>query len=177
VPSIFSHPAVPLALTAALGSSRVPPRLAVVACVASVVPDLDSLGFMAGIPYGHSLGHRGFTHSISFALLLASLCGAFARHLGARTAVVFAVVFLSAVSHGLLDAMTTGGLGVAFFSPFSNARYFLSWRVILVSPIGVLPFLSERGLAVLKSEWIRIWVPCGLVAGFGASIRWIARTR
>ena len=175
MPSVISHPAVPLALTAALGSALVPPRLAVVACVASVVPDLDSLGFMAGIPYGHPLGHRGITHSLTFALVLASLCAAFARQIGARTPVVFAVVFLSAASHGLLDAMTTGGMGVAFFSPFSNVRYFLPWRVIRVSPIGIVPFLSERGLAVLKSELVWVWAPCGLVAAFGAMIRWIEK--
>ncbi|MBK8609138.1 MAG: hypothetical protein IPL84_04125 [Chitinophagaceae bacterium] len=30
---------------------------------------------------------------------------------------------LAAASHAILDAMTTGGLGVAF-SPFDNTRYF-----------------------------------------------------
>jgi inner membrane protein len=59
-------------------------------------------------------------------------------------------------SHGLLDAMTTGGLGVAFFAPFSAERYFFPWRPILVSPIGIERFLSPRGAAVLMSElqWV-----------------------
>ena len=34
-----------------------------------------------------------------------------------------------------------GGLGVAFFSPFSNARYFLPWR-----PIRVAPGIEESGV-------------------------------
>ena len=59
--------------------------------------------------------------------------------------------------------MTNGGLGVAFFSPFDNRRYFLPWRPILVSPIGVTRFFSHRGLAVLKTEIIWIWLPSILV--------------
>ncbi|HEV8117989.1 MAG TPA: metal-dependent hydrolase [Thermoanaerobaculia bacterium] len=173
--SVLSHPAVPLSLSLALGSARVPPALAAAACAASVLPDIDSLGFAAGIPYGHPLGHRGFTHSISFALLAALAAAAFARRLGSTAAMAFALVFVSAASHGLLDALTTGGLGVAFFSPFSNRRYFFPWRPILVSPIGIVSFVSERGLRVLSSELAWIWLPAGLVAAAGVAIRRIAR--
>src|SRR6267378_8050335 len=42
--------------------------------------------------------------------------------------------FLATASHGLLDAMTNGGLGVAFFAPFCDTRYFLPWQPIVVSP-------------------------------------------
>jgi hypothetical protein len=45
--------------------------------------------------------------------------------------------FLATASHGLLDAMTDGGLGVAFFSPFDKHRYFFPWTPIRVSPIGL----------------------------------------
>ena len=173
--SIISHPAVPLALAVALGRERVSVGLAAVACVASVLPDVDSLGYAAGVPYEHALGHRGFTHSIVFALLTALACSAFAARLGATAPLAFAVVFASTASHGVLDAMTTGGLGVAFFSPFSNARYFLPWRVILVSPIGIGGFLSRRGLMVLGSELRWIWAPTAAVAALGAIIRKVAR--
>jgi inner membrane protein len=66
-------------------------------------------------------------------------------------------------SHGMLDAMTDGGLGVAFFAPFDNARYFFPWRPILVSPIGIAQFFSGYGLDVLLSEFVWIWVPAGMV--------------
>jgi len=72
--------------------------------------------------------------------------------------------FVATASHGFLDAMTNGGLGVAFFSPFDNTRYFLPWRPIVVSPISVNRFFSERGLAVLQSELLWIWIPAGLLA-------------
>jgi inner membrane protein len=52
--------------------------------------------------------------------------------------------------------MTSGGLGVAFFSPWDNTRYFLPWRPIKVSPIGIENFFSEWGWKVIKSELV--WI-------------------
>jgi len=52
---------------------------------------------------------------------------------------------------------------VAFFSPFDNQRYFFPWRPILVSPIGVTRFFSHRGLMVLQSEILWIWLPSMLL--------------
>ena len=169
--SAISHPAVPLALAVALGPGRVPPGLTAVACVASVLPDIDSMGFALGIPYGHPLGHRGVTHSLFVALLVGAACIPVASRLGASRLAVFAVVFASAASHGLLDALTTGGLGVAFLAPFSNERFFLPWRVIRVSPIGVAPFFTARGLRVLASELFWIWTPCVVLAAAGLALR------
>ncbi|HEU4994167.1 MAG TPA: metal-dependent hydrolase [Gemmatimonadaceae bacterium] len=40
------------------------------ACAA--LPDLDAIGFWMGIPYDHMLGHRGLTHSLTFAALIAT---------------------------------------------------------------------------------------------------------
>src|SRR5215468_7802837 len=51
--SVFSHPAVPLALAVAAGPRLAPPALVTAACAASVLPDIDALGFFAGVPYGH----------------------------------------------------------------------------------------------------------------------------
>jgi inner membrane protein len=56
--------------------------------------------------------------------------------------------FLITASHGILDAFTNGGLGIALFSPFDNSRYFFPFRPIQVSPIGA-GFFSMRGLRVL----------------------------
>jgi len=175
VASVLSHPAVPLAIAAAAGRRIVSPELALVAVAASVVPDLDAVGFWAGVPYDSAFGHRGFTHSLTFAVLLALLATPFAERLDARRGAVFAVVFLAAASHGVLDAMTTGGRGVAFFSPFSGRRYFLPWRPIEVSPIGVKGFFSARGGEILGSELVWIWIPAAAVALLGAAWRRGAR--
>lgn len=67
--------------------------------------------------------------------------------------------------------MTTGGMGVALFSPFSSRRYFLPWQVIRVSPIGITQFLSRWGLRVIASEIVWIWLPAALFGVAGALIR------
>jgi inner membrane protein len=173
--SILTHPAVPLALAAACGQRYVSRHLLLAGVVASVLPDLDALGLGLGIPYGDTFGHRGLSHSILFALLLAAGAAQLHRTLRTSPAAAFVVVFISCVSHGLLDACTSGGLGVAFFSPFSNHRYFFPWRPLSVSPLDAGQFLSGWGLRVLRSEVIWVWLPCALVGGLGLVLRGAVR--
>lgn len=60
-----------------------------------------------------------------------------------RPPMVFLFLFLSISSHGFLDAATDGGLGIAFFRPFSNYRYFFPWNPIVVSPLSVGRFFYQ----------------------------------
>ena len=82
--------------------------------------------------------------------------------------------FAVTASHGILDAMTDGGRGIAFFAPFDDTRYFLPFRPIKVSPIGIA-FLSTRGLAVLWSELLWVWIPATIIAGATLLIRRLRR--
>ncbi len=141
----------------------------------SVLPDADSIGLRFGIPYGHLFGHRGFSHSLSFAVLCGVVAALAAPLLRSHPGTTFAVVFFSTASHGVLDAMTSGGLGIAFFSPFSNHRYFLPWRPIQVSPLSISAFFSSWGVRVVMSELTFIWLPCMLVGSLGAWFRAIRR--
>ena len=79
--------------------------------------------------------------------------------------------FLLAASHGILDAFTNGGLGIALLSPFDPTRYFFAWTPIEVSPIGVKAFFSKWGLAVMKSELQWIWLPSFMMVVLSAVIR------
>jgi inner membrane protein len=126
-----------------------------------MLPDADVLGLGLGIPYSDLFGHRGFTHSLFFAGLAAlAVTSSFWNKAGVRDLLrVFVCIFAATASHGILDALTDGGLGVAFFAPFDPARYFFPVRPIRVSPIGVGAFLSERGLSVLLSEMLWVWPP------------------
>jgi len=172
--SAFSHAIAALSVGACFYRPGVPKRFWVVGALCAVLPDLDVLGFGLGIPYGDPLGHRGLTHSLSFAAALAGLVTfTFFRHgfPGVGSKPLFAYLFLATASHGFLDAMTEGGLGVAFFAPFSNTRYFLPWTPIRVSPIGVSRFFTDRALAVLKSEFVWIWIPAMLLALVGWGVR------
>tara|TARA_Y100000780_G_C13480407_1_gene338286 strand:- start:227 stop:469 length:243 start_codon:yes stop_codon:yes gene_type:complete len=67
--------------------------------------------------------------------------------------------------------MTNGGLGVALFWPYDNDRYFFPFRPIQVSPIGVKAFFSERGLKVLSSELLWVFLPGVLLAVTGTIAR------
>lgn len=162
--TFLTHPLVPLVMAGGLGRARVTKRLLVAGMLASILPDADVLAFHFHIAYGHPFGHRGFTHSIFFAVLIGLAGLASARAFGVSRVVAFMFLFVSTVSHGLLDALTNGGLGIAFFAPFDNTRYFLPWQVIEVSPITASGFLSARGWAVFRSELEWVWMPI-LAAG------------
>ncbi len=128
-----------------------------------IIPDFDGIGFKLGIPYNHFLGHRGFTHSFLFAALLSIIIVYFffkkEKRFSSSWFFLVGYFFLITATHSLLDACTTGGLGVAFFSPFDTTRYFFPWRVIKVSPIGITQFFSEWGIRVILSELLWVWFP------------------
>jgi inner membrane protein len=163
MPTIFSHAIAGFAL-ARTGKNTAYRTLTLAAALSAVVPDLDGIGFFMGVPYEGFFGHRGFTHSIAFAVLWSSfLVLLFFRKMPWSA---FAVLFLATVSHPLLDMFTDGGLGCALFAPFNNERLFFAWRPIEVSPIGPAAFFSQRGLAVLFSEMKWVWLPsAGLLFG------------
>jgi inner membrane protein len=164
--SAFSHVAVPIALRIAVGKKVVSNRLLVLGMIYSIMPDLDSIAFSLGIPYESPWGHRGFSHSIFFAAVVSVLPGIFYRFFRSRFLVVYSVAFLSMISHGLLDALTTGGLGIAFFWPLNADRHFFPWQVIEVSPLSVQRFFTQKGISVLRSEFYYIWLP-SLFVGLG----------
>jgi inner membrane protein len=159
MPSVISHAAVPLAIGLGLGPRVISRPLLVAGVAASMVPDLD-------VYIGHfwsAIAHRGATHTIVFALL-AALCAALVARLlrtTHHTALLF--VFVATLSHPLLDMFTNGGSGILLFWPLSEVRYFMPWRPIEVSPLGVVRFFSERGLEVLKSEMVWVWAPAVVV--------------
>ncbi len=166
--SAFSHAFVAIALGKTYTGARMPWRFWLLSALCAVGPDVDVVGFAFGIRYGDMLGHRGLTHSLAFALLLALVVVWFAfRAMPRRTRGWWALVtyfFVVTASHGALDALTNGGLGVAFCAPFSATRYFFPWQPVEVSPIGVAPFFSQRGLEVIMSEIVWLWLPAAALA-------------
>lgn len=174
--SAFTHSFVGMILGKALkGRDPLPWRFWVGLAACAALPDLDVVAFRLGIPYDSPWGHRGFTHSILFAAFLGWLVLEVLR-LGEKRFskgwwVLWACLFLATASHGFLDALTNGGMGVAFFWPFDNTRYFLPWRPILVSPVTVQGFFHERAFAILKSEILWVWIPAILLFGL-SRIAW-----
>ena len=166
MPTGITHAFVGLAGAKIFARRKMPLRFWVLAPVCAFLPDLDTLGFRFGIKYGDMLGHRGLTHSLPFALVLSLVVVLlfFREHKPFASRQwwwLWLFFFLVTASQGILDAMTDGGLGVAFFAPFSNERLFLPWRPIVVSPIGVRGFMTYKRHAVraLSSEFLVVWLP------------------
>ena len=166
--SVFAHAVFALAANQAFPAPQRVAKIAAIGMFCAVLPDADVIAFSFGIPYRHVLGHRGITHSLAFAALLAPLLAWLCQpreKLWDRSGILLSIYFfIATASHGLLDAMTTGGAGVAFFAPFENGRHFLPWRFIQVSPIGAGNFFSEWGLRVLKSEFVWVMLPSFIFA-------------
>ena len=171
MPTVFTHAAAAISLGTLFATPPARLRVSAVAALCAVVPDADVVAFRFGIPYDHVLGHRGLTHSLAFALALGGVAAWLVRWPAVPAWRRWAFFSAATASHGLLDAMTDGGLGIAFLAPFSGARYFLPWRPIAVSPISIHGFLSARGLAVMASELRWVWAPAFVLAVCGLVLR------
>ena len=174
MPSVFTHAVA----AAALGTLMVPGRgrLIALGAVCAVLPDVDVVAFLLDVPPRGMLGHRGLTHSIPFAAALAVALAWLVRCLGPGNGQVGAVrlgafLLLATASHGLLDALTDGGLGVAFWAPLSDARSFFPWRPLAVSPISARRFFSSEGIPVMTSEIAVVWIPAALACAAGILLR------
>jgi inner membrane protein len=174
VPSVFSHAVAGLSLGVCFARPETPRFLLALGAACAVLPDLDVTGLAVGFGLDHPLGHRGFSHSILCAGLVATALAAVVRAyrptaLGAAR--LWWYFFAATLSHGLLDAMTNGGRGVAFLAPFSDRRYHFAFRPIEVSPISVREFFTERGATIMANELVWIWLPCLLVAAVALWLR------
>ena len=168
MPTLITHGFVSVAMGNAVARRPMPRGFWPLMIGLALLPDLDVVGFRLGIPYGSFWGHRGISHSLLFALAV-SFAAAMASYRFFRSRFrsrwrLWGLLAAVMLFHPLADAATNGGLGCALLSPIDNTRYFLPWRPIEVSPIGVGSFLTPRGLDVLASEALWIWLPLGALA-------------
>ena len=161
--SAFGHALTAIAIGSGFSKTIHNWKFVFIGIVCSILPDADVISFKLGIAYEAFWGHRGFTHSLLFSFALAVIVMTLfyreEKMFEKRWSLFLLYFFLATISHAVLDAMTNGGHGVAFFSPFSNERYFFLWRPIEVSPLGIGSFFSGRGLTVLKSEICWVGIP------------------
>ena len=173
--SAFSHAVFASGLGAAgAPGGRMPVRYWVALAIIGAAPDLDVVVYPLGLNAPDILGHRGITHALPFTAVFAALVvrlvfrGVEWRRHWVRLWLVF---FAAMSSHAVLDAMTNGGQGIAFFAPFSDARWHFPWQPIRVSPIGLTAFFSIDGLRVLQNELLWVWLPSALLV----VVSWLVR--
>ena len=149
MPTVITHAAVPLCLGLGLGTKVVPPRLLFAGIVLAMLPDADVLAFKFGVAYGNIFGHRGFTHSLLFALVVPILCVLAGRR-WFRASVMRCWLFLT---------------GVGWLWPWSDERFFAPWQVIKVAPFALSRYTTPYGHQVIISELLWVWLPGMVLMG------------
>ena len=159
MPTNITHAIPAIAVGLGLGKKIIPVNVMVTGALISSIPDLDMIGTRYfGIPWDSIYGHRGYTHSISFAMLVALLAASFFNKSSFKK--IFLFFSFCMLSHGLLDSCNAGGLDVAFLWPLTDHRYHGLFQPIMnvhVSFRGL--YLSAKGFPVFISEFIWVWIP------------------
>jgi inner membrane protein len=181
--SAITHSLVGLAIARVGTSARMPARYWVAAALLAAAPDLDAIGYSLGLgpPGGSIWSHRGLTHSLPFAVVVAgvgtlalfshriaeSTRGVAMANLGWGSPIprwqVWLIFAVAMASHGLSDMATNGGAGIALFSPATAWRSKWAFTPVEVSPLSIGAFFSEWGVRVLWSELRWVLLPVGVV--------------
>ncbi|GAB4087631.1 metal-dependent hydrolase [Hydrogenophaga soli] len=163
----YLHFAPAVALAVAVGPRRVGWGLMGAGMFSALVPDLDVIGVTLGWgAYNGPYGHRGYTHSLGFALLVALLGALWPTRAGWRMRLGRALYLMACTaSHPLLDGLIDVGVCNAWLWPLDGNRLCLDWRPIPMR--GVPLFGSLR----LKLELLWIGVPLLVLANLGMLLR------
>jgi membrane-bound metal-dependent hydrolase YbcI (DUF457 family) len=153
MPTPISHAAVGFAIAA--WTQQRPPtrRVCAVAAACAAVPDIDYFGW--------PLAHRGFTHSLAFAVVGAAAAtfiffrGPQWTQQRARIALILGLALLS---HACLDALSTYSFGVEFFAPFSPQRFRFVWTPLGDPTGGLTGQLVQEALVVLLPAVLLGWL-------------------
>lgn len=153
MPTPISHAAAGFAIAA--WAQRPPPtqRVCLVAAACAALPDIDYFGW--------PVPHRGITHSVAAAFIIGVVAtviflnGPEWRQSRTRIAVTLA---LAALSHGLLDGLSTYSFGIEYLAPFSTQRFRLWWTP-LGDPQGRLGAqLTQDAIVVLLPAVLLGWL-------------------
>ena len=104
--------------------------------------------------------HRGITHSFCFAAALGAVVawGGFraAEWRGQRLRLWLAFSLITA-SHGLLDALSTYAGPIAYFAPFSSARFTSMWHPLGANHVrgSIFAMIGH----VIAQELVLLWLP------------------
>lgn len=160
----ITHAVVPIAAAIAFGNPAGSKRLLAAAVIAAMIPDLDVLMRpLFNVPLSSVYGHRGAFHSLFFAILAGMVTTGFHSHLKATRLAAAIAAAAAMASHGLLDMLTTNGLGVAYLWPISSMRIYADWR-LLPGSVESNGFRAAAIISRLGLEWHRVIAPMLVVA-------------
>ena len=145
-----------IVLGAAVGEAvlgkKVGSRAMLWGAIAGTIPDLDVFLRFFTDPITSTEMHRGFSHSLVFAILMAPIMGWISNKIHKKREIGFKpwtkLFFLCIVTHPLLDNHTTWG--TQFFWPF---EYRIAFKNIFVAdPLYTLPFLTFLLIAMFHKR-------------------------
>ena len=174
----YLHFAPAVALAAAFGTRHVGCRLMAAGAVCAVMPDLDFLLVTMQVDrFSGTYGHRGFTHSLGFALIIGLLGFAWPdrdRPGAARRAFRGSYLALCTASHPLMDSLIDMHICCAWWWPLDGLRHCFDWRPIPMRGVSI------HGWERLRVELQWIGLPLFMLANGGMLLRrawawWLAR--
>jgi inner membrane protein len=181
LPTCITHAAVGACAVIAVANAATPRRFMVLSILCAMLPDIDVLAFLFGIPHDGIFGHRGVTHSVLFAVSTGGMVVMFffrEIQLLSRQWWTHSLYFSSIIlMHGVLDAFTNGGEGVAFLAPFNVQRFFSEFTPIEVSPVNLLDFFDGRGYNILATEIVWVLAPAMTMALLARLLLAVGRRR
>ncbi len=119
----------------------------------AMLPDADV--FIMGLGSHDSIvtGHRGASHSLLTAVMVAIAGGLLARRYGWSGVRTMLAVMLAIGSHGLLDTLGQGGRPIPLLWPLTGERFQSPWLFLPDAPRG-LKFISRYGLLDAVLEFV-----------------------
>lgn len=146
MPLPIAHGLVGASLVAAVLPRTSARRYALSLAAGAVLANAADLDFGLVFALHSRAWHRGFTHSLAFALVVGLVLLASLGRRRAAQAVAYALAF---ASHALLDFSTTKfGGGVELLWPFSADRLALGWRGLSELPSRLPPAEILRALCL-----------------------------
>lgn len=163
--SSFTHAFSAVVLGKVLKDKYRSKKIWILGILCSVSPDIDILFDKLGWVDIPMLAMRGFSHSIFFAMGLATLF-TLVFHLKEERNYVFWIYYtLCGLLHSAIDALSKG-LGVAILSPLEEEHFHLPYKVIDPLPVSFDDQWYQLCLQALKSEFLWIIIPGLVVFGF-----------
>lgn len=150
----------------AVAGKKLGKKAMLVGAIAQSSPDVDFVSTFWESDAGDIIGHRGFTHSIVFGVLITFLLAWLVKIIFRRRdlswKMCFLLVGLNALTHLFIDGFNAYGVG--WLEPFSHKRF--SFHVLFVADpfFSIWPFIGFMGLLLLRSSYQRrkIWWKLGL---------------
>ena len=146
MPLPVAHGLLGASIIAALVRKPAPNRFSIPFLIGAALANAADLDFLLVAAFHSKAWHRGFSHSIAFAVFIVLLLIVLMGRNQLRNAVAYGLAF---ASHALLDFVTTkSGDGVALLWPFSSDKFAMGWWGLSEAPSKLTPVEIVEALAL-----------------------------